>query len=291
MGQQGQYQQRWAAGRPGCLILLLDQSAGMAGTMGAGLIGAGSRKADAAAMVLNNVIKEIRERCRHGGIVRPAVDIAVLGYGGSTSDAHNALGGTLAQSDIVSIADLAANPIKINHTMTQEFDPETGTMVQIPVDVPIWIEPVADDGTPMCAALDAAYAIAYNWVVAHPNNFPPIVVNITDGESGDGDPRGSGSRFSQLATSDGAALLFNCHLSNTPGYQVKYPSDASQVPPEPAAATLFEMSSVLPDPMRDFANASYGMNLAPGARGFVFGGDIMDLTQFITIASLPKADR
>ena len=82
--------------------------------------------------------------------------------------------------------------------MDQEFDAETGTMIQIPVDVPIWVEPVFAGGTPMCAALDMAYYVAYNWVMAHPDNFPPIIVNITDGAATDGDPLVSAQQFSQL---------------------------------------------------------------------------------------------
>ena len=72
---------------------------------------------------------------------------------------------------------------------------------------------------------------------------------------------------------------------------MKYPYDVSQVPPDPLAQQLFQMSSILPDPMLSFANANYNMNLYQGSRGFIFGGDIKDLTRFVAIASLPKADR
>ncbi|MDQ2809374.1 MAG: VWA domain-containing protein [Chloroflexota bacterium] len=286
------YQRRWAADMPGCLILLLDQSKSMDEQMGAGVIGAGQRKADAASMVVNNVLKEVVKRCTQGSAVRPRVDLALVGYGPGQT-VHNALGGMLGNQDMVSVADLAMNPLRINHTVIKEFDPETGSMIQVPMDVPIWVEPVADNGTPMCAAMDAGYYLAYNWVMNHPDNFPPIIVNITDGASTDGDPRPNAARFGQLATNDGATLLFNCHLSSTGGYQVRYPADPSQVPHDPdgLAAMLFEISSPLPEQLRAFGNSTYGMSLLPGARGFVFGGDIMDLTQFITIASLPKTDR
>ncbi len=39
------------------------------------------------------------------------------------------------------------------------------------------------------------------------------------------------------------------------------------------------------------AGNTMGMFVQPGARGFVFGADIKDMSQFITIASLAKADR
>jgi hypothetical protein len=294
-----QYQRQWAADQPGCLIILLDQSGSMEDPIGQGQVGEGTRKADAAGMVVNKVLNEVVRRCTQGADVRPRVDVAVLGYGPGNS-VYNALysamaraGSALAERDIISISDLAGNPLGIAHTSVAEFDPETGRMVETPVDIPVWIEPRAADRTPMCAALDTAYYIAYNWVMNHPDNFPPIVANITDGAATDGDPRVNAAQFAQLSTSDGAALLFNCHLSTTPSYQVKYPYDISLVPSDPDgfARQLFEMSSVLPDSMVGFARAYYYMDLYQGARGFVFGGDIADLTQFITIASLPKADR
>ncbi len=289
--QQAQYTKRWAADQPGCLIIMLDQSGSMEDPMGSGLIGAGTRKADAAAMVVNNMLKEVVSRSTQGTDVRPRVDLSVIGYGGPNQTVHNALGGALAGQDTAPISMVAANPMRIENRVDQEFNAETGTMIQIPTDVPIWVEPVAAGGTPMCAALDMAYYVAYNWVMAHPDNFPPIIVNISDGAATDGDPVVSAQQFSQLYTNDGYCLLFNCHLSSTPGYQVKYPYDMSQVPPDPLAQQLFQMSSILPDPMLSFANANYGMNLYQGSRGFIFGADIKDLTQFVAIASLPKADR
>jgi hypothetical protein len=283
-----QYQQRWAADQPGCLIIMVDQSGSMEDGMGAGLIGAGTKKADAAAMVLNKVLNELQKRCIDGQVVRPRVDVAVIGYGPDQT-VRSALGGSLANQDIVSIADLAANPLQIKHTMATEFDPETGGLVQIPVDVPIWVEAKHENGTPMCMAFQVAYSIAQNWIMTHPNNFPPVVVNVTDGEATDGDPLPYAQQLAQLATSDGPALVFNCHLSATPGYPILYPTDTSQVPSDKFATQLFHMSSALPDAMMAVGN-NQGMALQPGARGFVFGAGVETMSQFITIASLAKVD-
>lgn len=286
----GQYQERWAVGQPGCLIIMVDQSGSMEEQIGAGQLGAGTKKADAAAQVLNNVLNELQKRCTSGVVVRPRVDVAVLGYG-PDGTVRSALGGALANQEIVSITDLAANPLRVKNTVTNEYDSETGAMVQIPVQVPIWIEPLHENGTPMCMALQVAYGIAQNWAATHPVNFPPVVLNITDGDSTDGDPLSFARQMSQITTADGAALLFNLHFSSTnAGFHVKYPSDISQVPPDKLAQQLFEMSSVLPKGMVDIGNSVYGMGVAPGARGFVFGADIQDLSQFITIASLPNVD-
>jgi len=289
------YQQRWAGEQPGCLIFMVDQSGSMdeAFAGSSTLSSSGPRKADAAASVINNALRELVKRSTNGAIIRPRVDVAILGYGPSGT-VHNALGGNLASQDIVSISVLSENPLEIKDTFMQEFDVEIGQMIQIPVQIPIWVKPVNDNGTPMCMALEAAAAIAYNWVNGHPDNFPPIIVNVTDGASTDGDPRMNAARISQIGTSDGAALLFNCHVSSHSGASVRYPSDISQVPvvPDNLAQILFEMSSPIPDAMLTTALLeNTGVSLQAGARGFVFGGDVADLVQFITIASVVKADR
>jgi hypothetical protein len=274
---------------------MVDQSGSMEEPFaGTGVVGsAGTKKADAAASIINNVLRELVKRSTNGTVIRPRVDIAILGYGpGGT--VHNALSGALSGQDIVSITDLANNPLEIKNTVMQEFDPEMGQMVQIPMDIPIWIKAVHDNGTPMCMALEAAAAIAYNWASGHPDNFPPIIVNVTDGAATDGDPRMNAARIGQISTNDGVALLFNCHITSHSTASTRYPSDISQVPqvPDDLARIMFEMSSPIPDGMLNVAmQANPGAGLQPGARGFVFGGEIGDLVQFITIASLSKADR
>jgi hypothetical protein len=296
---QHYYQKRWSADQPGCLIILLDQSESMEDPIASGVTGEISRKADEAAEVVNSVLYEMIRRCTKGSVISPRVDVAVLGYG-SGGTVYNALrralsgtdGNPLADRSIVSIAELAVRPLEIKRTVVKEFDAETGKMFQVSLDTPVWVEPIGEGNTPMCAALDTAHYIAYHWIndKNHVNSFPPVIVNVTDGASTDGEPEPHAAQIRQLMTNDGAALLFNCHISQADGFQVKYPSDISQVPydSDGLAHQLFNMSSILPDPMVSFANASYNMNLYRNARGFVFGGDITDLTQFITIASLPK---
>ena len=88
-------------------------------------------------------------------------------------------------------------------------------MIQVPCDVPVWVDPRAEGGTPMCHMLYHAHQILAEWIGQHPRSFPPIVVHITDGESQDGNPIPYADALKSLATEDGNVLLFNCHLSMT----------------------------------------------------------------------------
>ena len=53
------------------------------------------------------------------------------------------------------------------------------------------------------------------------------------------------------------------------------------------AKRLFEMSSQLPDYMRSFAMQE-GHLVNPGAKGFVFNGDIVSVISFLDIGTRPS---
>ena len=68
-------------------------------------------------------------------------------------------------------------------------------------------------GTPMCEALKYASDALSSWVTQYPDSFPPIVINVSDGNATDGDPVPLAHQIMNLNTSDGNALVFNIHLS------------------------------------------------------------------------------
>src|SRR5205807_2655575 len=104
---------------------------------------------------------------------------------------------------------------------------------------------------------------------------PPIVINITDGESSEGDPQPYAEAVQSLGTDDGNVLLFNCHLSMTPADPFLFPS-SDEILPDEYARSLFHMSSKLPESIYQRAVAE-GLSLQPGARGMVFNADMVCL--------------
>jgi len=152
-----------------------------------------------------------------------------------------------------------------------------------PVRVPVWFEPTAFGDTPMRAALAGASAIVREWLTAHPGCFPPIVLNITDGESTDGDPAPIAAEIQELVSADGPALLFNLHLSEDRSDPVAFPSELVRLPDD-FARKLFSMSSRLPEHMRAMARQQ-GLALEQGARGFVFNADASSVVQFLNIGT------
>jgi hypothetical protein len=145
------------------------------------------------------------------------------------------------------------------------------------------MDPIASNGTPMCRALSVAENLVATWVAEHPECFPPIVLNLTDGEANDGDPLEAASMIQTRASADGAALLFNLHVSGGSSTSITFPDNPAGLP-DTYAQKLFDMSSILPSHMRSYAT-QLGFPASDNARGFVYNADIASIVQFLDIGT------
>ncbi|MHB0877296.1 MAG: VWA domain-containing protein [Anaerolineae bacterium] len=280
------YEKQWASTQPGCIIFLLDQSGSMDESFGGSQVGAGRQKKDVVATVLNNFLNELKKTNTVGVEVRPRADVAVLGYSGR--GAGRALSGPLAGKDFVTLPELQDNPVRIEVRSRKEMD-DSGNIVELPDYFPIWVEAAADGGTPMGEALRQARQLAEAWVAAHPGSYPPVIVNVTDGmatDSGDDELRRLAEALRNVSTSDGQALLCNCHITSLSRPEVDFPSAEAEVPNDRYARLLYAMSSAIPDSARANIRASVGVDLPAGARFFIFHGDAASVRQMFVFASL-----
>lgn len=238
------------------------------------------RKCDFVADAVNQTLRDLAIRCTKTEEIRDYYHVAVIGY--SERGVGSALGGALAGRWVVPISELAEYPSRLEMRYKKISD-GTGGIVEQPVRFPVWIDAVAEGGTPMCEAVSRARGILESWTANHPHSFPPTVLHLTDGESSDGDPRTLGGEIMRLATDDGNALLFNCHISSQRTRPILYPSNSNGLPDD-FARTLFEMSSVLPDAFRNAA-IQLGVAVDENARGFVFNADPSTVVQFYSIGT------
>jgi hypothetical protein len=263
---------------PSAFLFIVDQSGSMGDPFG-GAGTTGRSKAQELADAINRLLQTLVTRCAKGEEVRNYFDVAVIGYGHSIGPA---LQGPLAGRDLVPISEIAFNPVRLEDRMRKVSD-GAGGLVEQTFQLPVWLDPVHSGGTPMCEALRRAKQTLEGWVVAHPVSYPPAVIHITDGESTDGDPSGIASELRRLATNDGAACLFNLHLSSTGSAPITFPeSDASL--PDQFARLLFSMSSSLPTPVRTAAKAE-GYPVSDGTRGFAFNADLVETIRFLDIGT------
>ena len=242
--------------------------------------GEGQRKCDVVADALNRLLSELTIKCAKEEGVRDYFYVSVIAYGGA--DVGPALGGALAGRDLIPLSEVAMSPARLE-SRTKKIPDGAGGLVEQDVKFPIWVDPIAAGGTPMCRALNRTEAILSNWLNDHPACFPPVVLNLTDGEANDGDPFLPSEGLRALASADGGVLLFNLHVSSESGSPITFPDNDLMLPNQ-FARTLFTMSSTLPDHMRGYAQQQ-GMAVSGNTRGFVFNGDMTSVVQFLDIGT------
>jgi hypothetical protein len=191
---------------------------------------------------------------------------------------------TSPAAELVPVSYLAERPLRLEERVKRVPD-GAGGLAEQRVRFPVWFDPEARNGTPMCQAIDFASGIIRRWIDAHPRSFPPIVLNVTDGEATDGDPLRFAQTLRSFSTQDGETLLFNIHLSSSTEPAVELP-DTIEGLPDDNARQLFQMSSELPFSMRAAAELEgYAVNL--DTRGFIFNADPVALVRFMEIGTRP----
>jgi hypothetical protein len=262
---------------PSCFVFLIDQSGSMAEPIAGSA--EGRRKCDSVSDAINKLLHNLIIKCARGEGVRNFYEVCVIGYGAQVAPGFS---GKLVGRDLVPLSEIANSPARVEERTKQIDDGAGGTLTQ-KVKFPIWFEPQAKGTTPMGQALSLAHHILEGWVGRHAQSYPPIVINITDGEATDSGPGPQAEALTALGTNDGTVLLFNCHISSKGTEPIVFP-DTDDNLPDAFARTLFEVSSKLPDNLRDLAKAE-NFVLGPNTRGFAFNADLVELIRFLDIGT------
>ena len=255
---------------PGCIVILIDQSWSMSESFSDG-----GRKDERATQAVNRVIEEIVIACRTGETIKDRCHISVIGYG---ERVHRLVDGM--PSKIVS------RPALIGVKKVKKLIPDgAGGTIEVESEMPIWIEPEANNGTPMHTAFEQAAEIVENWISDRPDSFPPIVINITDGEAAEPNLTADNARrIMNLQTTDGAALVFNLHIANNKN-TIILPNDTTDFAGDRFAEFLFDISSPLPQSLFALAKERR-FSPKPGARCFGYNADEPMMIQLLQFGSL-----
>ena len=252
---------------PGCFVILVDQSFSMSENWETGT------KAEIASSIVNSIIynlclasetdKETKDRCR----------ICVIGYG---EQVH-----TVVDDMISAVYESPHGSKKVKKSMPDG----AGGYIEIEANQPVWLQPEASNGTPMHTAFDRAAEIVQQWCSEWPDNFPPVVFNITDGLAADPFLTAELARkVMDFRTTDGNVLVYNVHIANS-GPEVVLAHDRAKLPPDRSAEFLFSISSILPQPLFPMA-VDHGYSPQPNARCFAHNVRETALPQILEFGTL-----
>jgi hypothetical protein len=262
------YSKRITREDPSCLIILVDQSGSMSEAWGTGK----GSKADGVAEAVNMTLRTLALMCKRGTDFYNYFDVAVIGYG--AHKVGSALGGALTGKALVSMSELAPNPLRV----AVKTNAEGGQ-----VKIPIWVEPAADGDTPMVEALTQARKHLETWISSHPKSFPPFVLNVTDGESTTGDPAPAAGAIAALRTEEGNVLVMNCHISSQAKQPIMYPTNIEAMP-DRFAQQLYAMSSAFPAEIIEAAGQKGIHDVPPvGSRAFAFNVGTEGMMRFFSV--------
>jgi hypothetical protein len=275
------YQAEISRINPTCFLFLIDHSTSMnepvMGTEG------NPKKSEFVAEAINRVLQSLVVSASKDLEIRQYYQIGIIGYG---SEIQSILPGADEETHLAWIDEVYKKPLRIEDRIRNESDGEDGT-VEISVKFPVWVDPFARGRTPMRQVIEIAYNILSQWVLEHPDSYPPTVINLTDGQSNDGRVAVAAENLRSLKTNDGNVLLLTLHTSSHPFDQpVLFPSSVEEMP-DFSSRSMFDMSSPLPENLRRAAEEILGTPMDKTARGIVYNADISGIVQGLEIGTRP----
>ena len=272
---------------PSAFLFMLDLSGSMEEKVS--LNGETLTKAAAVSRLINGTIAELVSRCKREDGYREYLDIAVLGYGGDR--VWSLLPEGASHPVFRKPDELAYAPVPLVKTFRERVLPD-GNKMMVTTETKAWVEPHALGKTPMFGAFTQAYKLLYEWTRSHAAErcFPPVVINITDGEATDAEDhelQGIAEKLRELSTGDGNVLLMNIYIGKEAEYRtVLFPASEKELPESPYARLLFGMSSPMPEIYREEIAAIRGTDNTEGCRGMSYNASMTDLVGMLNIGSI-----
>lgn len=237
---------------PSAFIYLLDIS----GSMAENIVYESEKmtKNDALNKIVNTTLHETVLGCKGYDGVKDYFDIAILGY--HKNRVINLLEPFTGKEGFCNINDIVNS--KIN-TKTYNYirTKEDGTTFISQRSITQYIKTEPYGTTPMYKALENAHSLLQKWIIEHKGRkcFPPILINITDGEMSDATNSEMimiSQRIKRLSTENGAVIFFNIHLSSQVNAEsIAFPTTSDSLPDIRNIKLMHEMSSELPESFHD----------------------------------------
>ena len=264
-------------------ILLLDRS----GSMRERVLFDGREvtKACAVAETANRFLFELTERARRSDGVRDYYDIAVLSYSGDGVESLLS-----DRPEFISVGELARRRTEESVWSREHLMPN-GRHTIITTVTPRHILPHAEGRTPMYEALTEACAMLRRWCADTRNaaSFPPVVLNITDGEfsdCGEDELADISHSIRSLSTDDGNVLLLNIHIASGSGAPLIFPTESEVDLGGRNAGIMARCSSRMPASFEGLIAQYRGRGTEPPFIGMSYNAPITEVLNIINIGSI-----
>ncbi|NQX38835.1 hypothetical protein SAMN05421820_101874 [Pedobacter steynii] len=281
------YAARVTRKNPCAFVLLLDQSFSMSSKMSNGI-----SRAQVVTDIVNDMLENLIMKCQRDSIVREYFDVMVIGYGKTEGSQRVSFGweGNLEGRSWVNISELKNNVYKTDVVATQKQMP--WGLIPNTQTKKIWINPYSVANTPMKEALRLCREELLDWTAEHPESFPPMVFNITDGFPTDvatlKELVDSCEEIKKTGTDDGQTLLFNCLI--TDGVENILPSHGTALGFEgnDFHMSLYEGASFLPHELKKMASKVFGDErfVLGRTKGVILNSTASSLINLLTIGTM-----
>lgn len=267
------YSKQLSSAEPGLIIIMVDQSGSMSDKYDGN-----QNKAEFAALSINRVIENIIAKCSSGETIKDRVYVAVIGYGSKVEILF-----------LETVSELAKNTKVTN--VKKKVPDGAGGLIEVEEPMRIWLNPLASGGTPMAKAFAEAKKGVEKFLSKNKDSFPPIIINITDGEPNEFYQKGNfdettaeAKNLMNMQTNDGNVIIMNAHISDASVGKIELPNSTNGFSGNKFAEFLFSISSELPSPLASAAETG-GFSVQAGARGFVFNADGATLIKLLNFGS------
>ena len=268
-----QYSQSITREHRTAFLLLLDRSGSMRERVM--FDGREVTKACAVAETANRFLFELTERARRCDGVRDYYDVAVLSYSGDTVE--SLLSKT---TEFIPISELARRRTE-QSVWSREHELPDGRHTIVTTTTPRHIFPHAEGRTPMYEAMSEACELLKRWCdePCHAESFPPVVLNITDGEfsdCGEEELVDISRRIRALGTEYGNVLLLNIHIASGSDAPMIFPTEA-EIPSAGRNAEIMALcSSRMPESFEPVICQYRGRAVEPPFIGMSYNAPITE---------------
>ena len=244
-------------------------------------------KAEILSLMINRTLGEILNRSLRENGYRDYFKIAIFGY---YDNRTVQLLGESADCEFLTPAQIDALETETVHYDVPRRLPDGRHYVST-ITQRCWIKPRAEGCTPMHLALNEAAHLISKILDKMPHeSLPPIVFNITDGESSDGSNMellAAAQRIKSLRTAQGEVTLMNIHLSSdSEPESVLFPVDKAAFRGNRYAELLFDMSSIMPQCYNQDIAEINNVSAESQFRAMSFNASIFGLLQMLSIGTV-----